>query len=251
MLLAIDIGNSSAKIGFFEAGALSASFSIRPEAPVTADAVLNAISRELEARPRAAVISTVVPDSLGAFESAVRQFTDSDPLIADHSMDFGFEIDYRPVEDCGLDRLLAASAAVERVGFPCIVCDLGTAATIDLVDRDRVYRGGTISPGLRALYRSLHVDTARLPFLDPAASENVVGNSTRSAITSGVYFGFAGLVDGIIERMMNEAGSEIPVISTGGDSGLVAAVSKYATRTAPHLVLEGLALLHSRNSRDD
>lgn len=250
MLLAIDIGNSSAKVGFFKAGDLSVSFSIGPESQVSPEAVFEAISDKIGAGPRAAVISSVVPDSLGAFESAVRRLTGTDPMVADHSMDFGFEIDYKPVEDCGLDRLLAASAAVNRVGFPCIVCDLGTAATIDLVDRDRVYRGGTISPGMRVLYRSLHGNTAKLPLLDPEPSENVIGNSTRAAITSGVYFGFAGLVDGIIERMMNEAGGEIPVIATGGDSGIVSAVSKYANVTAPHLVLEGLALLHANNGRD-
>ncbi|HUF03985.1 MAG TPA: type III pantothenate kinase [Aridibacter sp.] len=249
MLLAIDIGNSSAKVGFFEAGSLSVSFRIPPEQPFSAAVVFEAISRDPDRKPAHAVISTVVPDSLPAFETAARRITGTDPLVADHSMYFGFEIDYRPVEDCGLDRLLAASAAVERVGYPCIVCDLGTAATIDLVDKDRVYRGGTIAPGMRVLFRSLHGNTARLPLLDTEAAENVVGNSTRAAITSGVYFGFAGLVDGIIERMMNEAGSEVPVIATGGDSGLVSAVSKYATETAPDLVLEGLALLHARNRR--
>ncbi|MCO6510166.1 MAG: type III pantothenate kinase [Aridibacter famidurans] len=251
MLLAIDIGNSSAKIGLFEAGTLTASFRIRPDSPDSAESLFEAISSELEADPYQSVISSVVPATLPAFEGVARRITGSDPLIAVHSMDFGFEIDYRPVEDCGMDRLLAASAAVERVGFPCIVCDLGTAATIDLVDRSGIYRGGAIAPGLRALYKVLHGDTAKLPLLDPEAADSVVGNSTRTAIASGVYYGFAGLVDGIIERVRESEGGNVPVIATGGDSAFIASVSRHASETAPNLVLEGLALLYERNRVSD
>ncbi|QQS41528.1 MAG: type III pantothenate kinase [Acidobacteriota bacterium] len=248
MLLAIDIGNSSAKIGLFEAGSLTASFSVKPDSPDSAESVFEAISSEMTKEPSRAVISSVVPATLPAFEEVARRITGSDPLIADHSMDFGFEIDYKPVEDCGMDRLLAASAAVAMIGFPCIVCDLGTAATIDLVDKEGIYRGGAIAPGLRALYRSLHGETAKLPLLDPEAADNVVGNSTRTAIASGVYYGFAGLVDGIVERIGRLEGGNIRVIATGGDSEFVAEVSKHVSETAPNLVLEGLALLYERNS---
>lgn len=247
MLLAIDIGNSSAKVGLFERERLVSTFRVGPGNSDSAGRIAGFIAENSGSEISGSVISSVVPDRLQLFADAAGSLSATAPLIADHSMDFGFRIDYVPVEDCGLDRLLAASAAVERAGYPCIVCDFGTAATIDLVDRTRTYRGGTISPGIGALYRSLHGDTAKLPLLEPAGSESVIGNSTRSAIASGVYFGFAGLVDGIIGRMLDEMGEDVPVIATGGDAPLVSGVSRYVGKPLRHLVLEGLFLLDKRN----
>ncbi len=246
MLLAIDIGNSSTKFGLFGPGGLIAAARTNFDRGTGAPRLPKGILKT-SVRPEQAIISSVVP----GFETEYARLLKDEFGIAsetvDHSLDFGLTVRYKPPEDCGIDRLLAAAAAVEMVGPPCIVCDFGTATTIDAVDANSVFLGGTISPGIGILAEALHGKTAKLPVVVIGEPPGVIGDSTANSIRSGIYYGYTGLVDGLIERISAELGAETKIVATGGNAGLLAPASRFLERIEPNLVLEGLALVHRRN----
>jgi len=246
MLLAIDIGNSSTKFGLFGPGGLIAAARTNHDrgagAPKLPAGILKA-----SVRPEHAIISSVVP----GFEARYGELLGEEFGIAteavNHSMDFGIDIRYKPPEDCGLDRLLAAAAAKELHGAPCVVCDFGTATTIDAVDDTGTFLGGTISPGIGVLAESLHGKTAKLPLVMIGEPPGVIGDSTANSIRSGIFYGYASLVDGLVGRISKVLGGDVKVVATGGAAGLIAPVSEYIERIEPNLVLEGLFIVHKRN----
>ncbi len=250
MFLAIDIGNSSAKCGTFGRSGIEHSFRIPHGSWSGVDELVERISTELTITVEDVAISSVSAGPTTDFRKAAYLLTGEEPFIVDHSNNFGFEIDYDPPEDCGLDRLLAAAAAVETIGAPCIVCDFGTAITIDLVDESLVYRGGLIAPGIMTQLGSLHRNTAKLPDLKPEKDAPLIGNSTASSIYSGVINGIAAMSDGMIRRMKEVFAPGARVIATGGDATVVFENSEMIEAVEPYLVLEGIVSVHRRNSSD-
>lgn len=245
-LLAIDIGNSSAKFGLFIDNRLD----LRSSA-TTRDLASGMIPEKIAERlshESECIIASVVPEAVEAALGSVRGLTGRDPLVVDHSLDFGMEIDYRPKEDCGIDRLLAAAAAGGKHGGPCVVCDFGTATTIDAVDAGNVYRGGIIAPGVRTFAESLHRNTSKLPLVEPEPAYDVIGNSTRAAILAGTHFGYKGLVEEIVSRMQARIGESAPVVATGGFAEYLDKSTSVIDEVEPDLVLKGLALVHRRNA---
>jgi len=248
MLLAVDIGNSSAKCGLFVDERLREVFRIPHRAGETPDSITSLLRSGLTGQLSASIVSSVVPEKTAGYLGALLEITGKEPLIADHTSDLGMTIDYDPPEGAGSDRLLAAAAAVELVGAPCIVCDLGTAATIDLVSSDRTYRGGVIAAGLKMLSRGLREGTALLPLVEPEKKRSVIGKTTRDSVASGLYFGYAAFVDGIIDRMLEESAEDCRIIATGGDSALIASATRHIREIEPDLVLKGLRIAFERNS---
>lgn len=246
-LLTVDIGNTSAKFGKFGPDGLREYFKIGTDTGSSPESLEEELGQRLVDRPIASIIGSVVPSAASVFAKAIERVTGETPLIADHDLDFGFEIFYSPREDCGIDRLLAASGAVQKVGFPTIVCDFGTATTIDVLDTNCVFSGGTILAGIGMLSDSLHETTASLPLVEPSVATEIIGTSTVEAIRSGTYFGYVGAVDAIIDRIKGEVGIDTQVISTGGYAQLIGSASRNVARIEPYLILEGLKDLYLKN----
>ncbi len=246
MLLTIDIGNSSTKLALFDSGSIIARTRFETD-PAAAAADLKVELRNfVDGALEGIAISSVVRELRASYEQAGAEHFKTAPLFVDHTHDLGFEIDYKPPSDCGPDRLVAAYAAVQNAGYPVIVCDFGTATTIDLVDAENVYRGGIIAPGIETMSDSLFENTSRLPKIEVKPALKVVGDSTAGSIRSGIYYGYIGLVDGIIARMQSGLESVAPVIATGGFSELIAGGSKHVEQVEPDLIHHGLREMWER-----
>jgi type III pantothenate kinase len=249
MLLAVDAGNSQIALGLFRASRLVRSWRIATEARRTADEyalTLAALLGRAARSVRSCAIASVVPALDPVLRAACRTVTRRAPLVIDHRSPLGFTIGYRPPGDVGADRLVDAAAAVERFGAPVIVADIGTATTLEVVDRRRTYLGGAIAPGPELAAAALFRGTARLPQVDLAGPGAVIGRSTAESLRSGIVLGLAALVDGLLERAFREMGGRPPVVATGGAAPLVAPHSRYLKVVEPDLTLHGIRLVAAR-----
>jgi len=245
MLLAIDIGNSFTKFGVFENDSLRYRLDIPTVRRQTAADIYNPEIQYIHA----VIISSVVPELKNAYLELAEKYYRVTPIFVDSSFDFKLKINYLPPENLGVDRLVAAFAAIEKYGEPCVVCDFGTATTIDVVNSKSEYLGGIIAPGMRAMSNALFLKTSQLPQIEIGKPESVIGNSTVHSIQAGIYFGYIGLVDGIIERIIGELGETPKVIATGGFAHLIAESSEKIEIVEENLMLEGLRLLYENKSR--
>ena len=250
MILAIDIGNSSTKFGLFETDQLIAKFSIPTVRNQSVDKIHSQMRNRLQKTPRAIIISSVVKELKHSYEQLGQKYFKVSPIFVDHTFDFGFTIKYEPIEDCGSDRLVSAFAAVEKYGTPAIVCDFGTATTIDFVDANRTYLGGIITPGINTFASALFDKTSKLPKVKLEKPNSILGDSTISSIQSGIYFGYIGLVDGIIKRIIDDSNLSPKIISTGGFAGLIAEESEFVDFREENLLLEGLFLFHKNGNQN-
>lgn len=244
MLLAIDIGNSSTKFGVFDGEKLVSKLSIPTIKNASADDLENAVGNDLSKNITAAIVSSVVPESekpLGDFLTGRFGIT---PVFVDTSFDFGLTIRYKTISTLGIDRLITASAAAAKYGVPCIVCSFGTATTIDVVNSAREYLGGIIAPGMKTMAEALHLKASKLPEVKITKPGSVIGDSTVTSIQSGIFYGYVGLVEGTISRMLTELGETPQVIATGGFAEMVAGECKQIQIINENLLLEGLEIIH-------
>jgi len=244
MLLAVDIGNSSTKFGVFDREKLVSKLSIPTIKNAAADDLENAVGNDLPQNITAAIVSSVVPElekPLGDFLTKRFGMT---PVFVDTSFDFGLTIRYKTIATLGVDRLITASAGAAKYGVPCIVCSFGTATTIDAVNSAREYLGGIIAPGMKTMAEALHLKTSKLPEVQITRPKSVIGDTTDSSIQSGIFYGYIGLVDGIVSRMAEELGEKPQIIATGGFSETVADECKQIQITDESLLLEGLQIIH-------
>lgn len=251
MILTIDIGNTTTKFGVFENETLIKRYIIPTIRSKTADEIYESIGNELNYNFRGAIISTVVPEMNDSFQKLTENHFNSTAMFVTHDFDWEFKINYHPPENVGIDRLIAAYAAVQKYGKPCLVCDFGTATNIEVVNAKNEYIGGIITAGMNLLADSLHQRTSKLPKIELRKPEKVIGNSTISAIQSGVYFGYIGLVDGIIKRMIDELGEKPKVIGTGGLVYLIAETSKTIKIVDETLMLDGLRMIYQKITRQN
>jgi type III pantothenate kinase len=192
----------------------------------------------------AVIVSSVVPQLNSDFRKMSEKYFGLDAIILDPTFDCGLKIKYNPPSSVGIDRIVAASAASRKYGNPCIVCDFGTATTIDAVNSGGEYLGGTIAPGMNVLADTLFEKTLKLPKVEIKKPETFIGNSTVHSIQAGIYFGYAGLVDGIVRRMIEELGENPQIIATGGLAALIAESSELIETIDETLLLEGLRLIY-------
>jgi len=242
MLLAVDIGNSAIKFGLFEGEKLTSKFSIPTKRDATADEIKLSVGDRLRAAADSAIVCSVVPDLDLPMTAFLREVTKSEATFVGNSFDFGLKINYEPLESVGTDRLVNAFAAVEKYGAPCIVCSLGTATTIDVVSAEREFLGGIIAPGMEAMAEALHMKAPRLPRVDVLSSRHLIGNTTEASIGSGIYNGYAAMVEGLITRLRSESGVS-RVIGTGGYAGLFSAQLAGIMTVDADLLLSGLCKL--------
>lgn len=249
LILTIDIGNSSTKFGVFDRENLITRFAVANADFSTADEIYSQISIQIPVKKFSAiVVSSVVPKISEIARELGENFYGCAPLYVDSTLDFGLKIKYEQPEKLGIDRLIAAFAAAEKYGVPCVVCDFGTATTIDAVNSHREYLGGIITPGINTLSDALHAKTAKLPRVEIVKPPRVIGNSTVSAIQSGIFFGYIGLTEGILRRMIAELGERPRVIATGGFAKLIAENCDLIDSVDENLLLEGLRMIYLRNS---
>ena len=253
MLLVVDAGNTNVVFAVHDGLGWRGTWRIATEAQRTSDEYavwLLALFAHAGLKPAevdGAAIGTVVPAALYHLRRLCRDWFSVEPLIARAHLDWGFEIRVDQPEEVGADRLVNALAAHQRYGGPLVVIDFGTATTFDVVERGGAYRGGVIAPGINLSLEALHQAAARLPRIGIGRPQSVIGHGTVSAMQSGMYWGYIGLIEGLVARIQGEVGAALKVVATGGLAPLFAEGTPVIERIDPDLTLEGLRLLAQRN----
>ena len=254
MLVAIDIGNTNVVLGVFDHDKLIENWRVGTNAQITPDEyamtfkdLFNFSGIEFK-QITGVIISTVVPPLLPVMiEMAVKYFH-LEPMVVTHTLKTGITIRYDNPKEVGADRIVNAAAAFDIYGGPIIIVDFGTATTFCAVTEEGEYMGGAISPGVKISAEALFQRASKLPRVELLKPPRVIGADTISAMQSGIIYGYAGLVDGIVERMKRELSPSSKVVATGGLAELVSPETKTIQEIKHHLTLEGLLLLYKINS---
>lgn len=251
MLLAIDAGNTNIKLGLFQGAELLANWRLATDRSRTADEYGNDV-RGLFAgmdvkQVEAIVITCVVPQLHDTLRVMSERYLELTPLFVDHTTKTGLTILYDNPSELGADRIVNAVAAVEKYGAPCVVIDFGTATTFNAINSKREYLGGIIAPGLMTAADALFARAARLPRVAIERPKKVIATSTIEAMKSGLFYGYGSLVDGLIERMLEEMEETPKVIATGGLAELMEHASRYKYQIDENLTLDGLRIVYELN----
>jgi len=255
VLLAVDVGNTQTHFGAFDGAELREHWRFQTRAGMTADELAERISGllalrgiELEAIDKL-IVSSVVPPLGDQYRLLVERYLrDGEYLQVGPGIKTGMPIRVDNPYEVGADRLVNAVAAYDRFRRACVVVDFGTGINFDAVSERGEYLGGAIAPGLEISLSALTERGARIPRIELARPEAAIGKSTSAAIQSGVVYGFAGLVDGIAERVAAELGEEVPFIATGGLAPAVVPFCQWIDETDDLLTLRGLRLICERNA---
>jgi len=255
MLLAVDVGNTQTHLGAFEGSDLRQSWRFQTRAGMTGDELAERISGFMELSGMALrdvgalAVSSVVPPLGTQYESLCERYLDGgECLLVGPGVKTGMAIRIDNPYEVGADRLVNAVAAYDRFGEACVVVDFGTGINFDAVSASGEYLGGAIAPGVEISLTALAQRGARIPQIDLAKPEAAIGKSTRGAIESGVMFGFAGLIDGIARRIIEELGPDTPVIATGGLADAIVPYCETITEIDNLLTLTGLRLIWDLNA---
>jgi type III pantothenate kinase len=257
MLFVLDVGNTNTVLGVFKNDQLLHEWRIKTDRYKTEDEFGVLIHSLFSYRGiqfsdiEGVIISSVVPPIMYALEKMSRDYFNMEAFVVkSDSVSHYIKMSYPNPKEVGADRIVNAVAAIEHYGAPVIVVDFGTATTFCYIDEEESYHGGLISPGITISLEALYRKASKLPKIELAAPENVVGSSTVDAMQSGVYYGYVSLVDGIINRMKEEIGREVKVIATGGLAGLINKDSETIEVVDQHLTLKGLNIIYHHILKD-
>jgi type III pantothenate kinase len=252
VILAIDVGNTNTVLGVMDGVELKAQVRITTR-PRTTDELGILLKSALEHRGyrgsdlSGAIISSVVPTVLYSIEKALARYLDVDALVVGRKLRTRIKVRTDNPREVGADRIVNSVAALQRWGGPIVVVDFGTATTFDCVNERGEYIGGSIAPGFRISEEALVAKTAKLPRVEVQRPERAIGRNTVSAIQSGLYFGYVGLVDSLARRCKEELSADARVVATGGLAQLISVDSEMIEEVDPFLTLRGLAILHDLN----
>ena len=261
MLLVLDVGNTNTVLGVFEPrpaqpGAtrrLIAHWRVATIKTQTVDEYgvlfrnLFAMNNIDVSSVQGTVISSVVPPLDSTLREVCERYFHTRPLFIEPGVKTGMPVHYDNLAEVGADRIVNSVAAFEKYGGPCIVVDFGTATTFDVVSAKGEYLGGVITPGIGISAEALFKHTARLPRVDIRKPHRVLATNTVNSLQSGLYYGYLGLVDGILERLTAEMGTSVTVVATGGMASLIGGGSKYIRAVDDLLTLDGLRIIYDRN----
>lgn len=255
IILVVDIGNTNIVFGLYKGDNLSGMLRVETDLSVSSQGYTDKLLAFLDAEKVAvsklngSVIASVVPEIDAVIKEACGTCLKIQPVFVSHEMDLGLKISYDNPGQVGTDRLVNAVAAFDKYKQAVIIIDLGTATTFDCVTEEGEYLGGAISPGLKISAEALFEKASKLPIVDLVTPEKTICTDTLTNMQSGILFGYAGLVDGLVNRMKKEMGSAPFVVATGGFASLVLPHSDTIDSVYEHLTLYGLKIIFERNIR--
>jgi type III pantothenate kinase len=253
MQLTIDIGNTNITLGLYEGETLRSAWrlsTVHERMPDEYGLQMLGLLEHALSRPQeltGVVMASVVPPLTGTFWKACEKYLDQRPLVVDAGVKTGVRIRYEDPKAVGADRVADAAAVLRLYGGPAIVVDFGTATTFNAISAEGDYLGGAIAPGIGIAAEALFHRTAKLPPVDLQRPPSAIGRNTVHAIQSGMVFGYAGLVEGMVARFRKELGPETRVVGTGGLVDLIAEETPVIEIRAPWLTLEGLRIIWELN----
>lgn len=254
MLLVVDVGNTQTHFGAFDGPRLAEHWRYATVRDQTADELGAKLANLLALRGLSfadltgSIVSSTVPQLGFEWREVGERYLGHRTLVVGPGLKSGMPIRYENPREIGADRLVNAVAAYDRVRDACIVVDFGTAITFDPVSAEGEYLGGVIAPGVEISTEALTERAAALPRVDLVPPRSVIGKTTVDAIRSGIIYGFAGAVDGIVRRLREELGPETATIATGGLASAIVPYTDEIDEVDDLLTLTGLRLLHERNS---
>jgi type III pantothenate kinase len=254
MLIAVDVGNTQTHVGMFRDGQLVEHWRFATVREATGDQIAVLMSGVLSLRGLSladvdgAIVSSVVPQLAHEYEYISDRYLDGGLIVVGPKVKSGMPIRIERPHELGTDRLVNAVAAWDELHAACVVVDFGTSTNYDVVSDSGEYLGGIISPGIEISMDALYARAAKLTKVDIEAPESVIGRSTQSAIQSGLVYGFAGQVDGIVRRVRNEIGEDLTAIGTGGLASTIAPFCEELDKVDDLLTLNGLRILWERNT---
>lgn len=254
MLLVIDVGNSNTVLGVYRGDELVRDWRIATDKDRTVDEYAMLVRNLFDLSQMhfdqlsAVIISCVVPPMLNSLEALCAKYFKLVPLVVGPGIKTGMPIHYDNPKEVGADRIVNAVAAFEKWHCGMIIVDFGTATTFDVVSAAGEYQGGAIAPGIGISAEALFARASKLPRVEFSRPAQVVAKDTVSSMQAGIFYGYVGLVEGIVSRIREETGLPLKVVATGGLAAAIAEASDMIDSVEPFLTLDGLQIIHRRNS---